>query len=275
MFKRVKNTIYFALFIVMLSFSACKKEVKITKTEKKPSANLVIDGKIWSSAFQQKAAEYKVLCFQAYNIAKLRLDEARKEKSNKPLAVVTDIDETILDNSPNAVHQAFLGKGYETESWKEWTAMAKADTLAGSYNFFSYAASKGVTVFYVSNRSADEIKGTLKNLKTFNFPFADSTHILLKTDTSNKEPRRQQVLKKYHIALYLGDNLGDFSDVFDKKSTEDRNKSTAAIASKFGKKFIILPNFNYGGWENALLNNSYKWTPQQKDSIIKSKLKSY
>lgn len=271
----MKNIIYIIVFSVIFSLSSCKKEVEITKTETTSDTHLVIDGKIWSSIFQQKAAEYKALSYQAYNIAKLRLDEALKEKSTKPLAVVTDIDETVLDNSPNSVHQALLGKGYESASWKEWTAMAQADTLAGSRNFFTYAASKNVTVFYVSNRNTSEIDATLKNLKLFHFPFADSTHVLLKTDTSNKEPRRQEILKNYNVVLYLGDNLGDFSHVFDKKSTEDRNSSTATIANAFGKKFIVLPNFNYGGWENALLNNSYEWTPKQKDSIIKSKLKSY
>jgi predicted secreted acid phosphatase len=49
--------------------------------------NLVIDGKIWSSLFRQRAAEYKALCIQAYNIAQFRFDEALKLSSKKPKAL--------------------------------------------------------------------------------------------------------------------------------------------------------------------------------------------
>src|ERR1700761_9242142 len=65
-----------------------------------------INGKLWASLWQQKAAEYRALCFQAYNIAHLRADQAVAKPSKKPMVIITDIDETLLDNSPNAVSQA-------------------------------------------------------------------------------------------------------------------------------------------------------------------------
>jgi predicted secreted acid phosphatase len=37
----------------------------------------------------------------------------------------------------------------------------------------------------------------------------------------------------------------------------------------------VLPNANYGGWEEAVYGNTYNLTPAQKDSAIKSNLKSY
>ncbi|WP_093021648.1 5'-nucleotidase, lipoprotein e(P4) family [Pustulibacterium marinum] len=238
-------------------------------------SSLMVDGKLWSSAYQQNAAEYKALCFQAYNIAKLRLDQALQKDANKALAIITDVDETVLDNSPNSVYQGLQGKGYESESWKNWTAKGTADTLAGSKNFFSYAASRGVTVFYVTNRGEDEVEGTLKNLKDFDFPYADIGHILPKTTTSDKSERREKVLKDYEVVLYIGDNLGDFSHDFDSKPSSERNSNVEKASGQFGNKFIVLPNFNYGGWEKAFYKNSYKWTDAQKDSLIKSTMKSY
>ncbi|MGV3509167.1 MAG: HAD family acid phosphatase, partial [Sphingobacteriaceae bacterium] len=115
-----------ALFVAIV-FSSCA-----VKKEPVSAGNLVIDGKIWSALWHQRAAEYKALCFQAYNVAKFRLDKALKQKHDKPLAIITDIDETVLDNSPNTVSQALVGKDFETEAWYAWTAKASADTIPGS-----------------------------------------------------------------------------------------------------------------------------------------------
>lgn len=253
--------------------------VSCAGTKQLPAAaesSLVPDGKLWSSLFQQKAAEYKALCLQAYNIARLRLDEALKNPSGRPKAVVTDIDETFLDNSPYAVHQALKGKDYDALSWQEWTDKGMADTLNGALSFFSYAASRNVEVFYITNRKEAERKGTLQNLQRYHFPFADEKHLVLRKDAASKEQRRQEVAANYDIILLLGDNLADFSPLFDgKQTTEQRAGTVQQYAAEFGKKFIVLPNANYGGWEEAVYGNNYSLKPAQKDSAIKSNLKEY
>ncbi len=235
----------------------------------------MVDGKIWSSLFQQRAAEYKALCLQAFNIARLRIDETSQLSTAKPKAIITDIDETFLDNSPFAVHQALLGKEYEAAAWYDWTAKGIADTLTGGLAFFNYATSKNIEIFYITNRDEKERVGTLQNLKHFNFPFADNQHLIMRQSLSSKEARRQQVANTHEIILLLGDNLADFSMLFDKKTETERDQQVQQLAGEFGKKFIVLPNTNYGGWEDALYNNSYNWTPAQKDSLIKTKLKGY
>lgn len=239
------------------------------------ASNLVADGKIWSSAFQQRAAEYQALCLQAFNLARLRVDERLGQAKTKPLAIVSDIDETFLDNSPYAVHQALQGKDYEVATWAEWTAKGIADTLSGSLSFFQYAATNGIEVFYITNREEKEREGTLKNLQHFKFPFADNQHLIMRQDVSSKEPRRQEVSKTHEIFLLLGDNLADFSALFDKKTEPERASNVQAQAGEFGKRFIVLPNANYGGWEDAIYQNSRNWTAAQKDSLIKAGLKNY
>ncbi len=128
--------------------------------------NLGHNGKIYAAFYQQRAAEYEALCLQAYNIAKLRLDEALLQKTEKPLAIVSDIDETFLDNSYYAVERSKMGKDYDQKTWEEWTAKGIAKPLTGSQEFYQYAASKGIQVFYVTNRAEQERAGTLKNLKS-------------------------------------------------------------------------------------------------------------
>jgi 5'-nucleotidase (lipoprotein e(P4) family) len=252
---------------------ACTTPKKATVAA--PASNLVIDGKLWSSAFQQRAAEYKALCLQAYNIARLRVDEMASGQPAKPWAIVTDIDETFLDNSPYAVHQALAGKDYEAQTWAEWTRKGNADTIPGALGFFRYAQSKNIEIYYITNRDENDRAGTLANLRHFNFPFADNEHLLVRETTSGKEPRRRKVAASHEIMLLLGDNLSDFSDLFDKKTEAERDRHVRELAAEFGRRFIVLPNSNYGGWEDAIYENRRDWTPMQKDSLIKTKLKRY
>lgn len=267
----MKNLSLFCYLFISLTGISCTSTRQMTNPARD---NFVADGKLWTALWQQRAAEYRALCFQAYNIAHLRLDQHLLTGSNKPMAIVTDIDETVLDNSPNAVHQALKGKDYEQESWYEWTGKAACDTLAGSASFFRYAASKGVEVFYITNRDERERGATLANLRKYSFPNADSLHLLLKQTTSGKEARRQKVLKDHDIVLLLGDNLSDFSVIFDKQTEEARLKLTEEQSGAFGNKFIVLPNCTYGDWENAIFNYNYKLTPAQKEEIIKRILKN-
>jgi 5'-nucleotidase (lipoprotein e(P4) family) len=239
------------------------------------SPNLTADGKLFTALFQQRAAEYKALCFQAFNIAHIRVDEALTQPQSKPLAIVTDIDETVLDNSAYDVKQSLRGKDYEQKSWEEWTGLAKADTVPGALPFLKYASSKGIKIFYLTNRAEAERKGTLANLVRFGFPDAVNENLILKQMVSSKESRRQTIAEKYNIIMLMGDNLADFSALFDKKPADERVKNTYASAAEFGKRFIVLPNPVYGDWEASVYQYNIKLNAAQKDSVIKSVLKSY
>jgi 5'-nucleotidase (lipoprotein e(P4) family) len=257
------------LFISGLALlTACKATKPVAQT------SLANGGKVWASLWQQRAAEYKALCFQAYNAAKLRIDEAVKQPGSKPLAVVTDIDETVLDNSPYDAMRAIHNQEYDAATWKAWTAKAQCDTVAGAPSFFKYAASKGITVFYITNRDEDERAGTLKNLQMYGLPNADNEHLILKTTSSSKESRRRQVLDKYNIVLLCGDNLPDFDALYDNHPSEqNRDAVTRKLMQQFGSRYIIIPNPSYGDFEGATFNFNYKLTPAQKDSVIKAHLK--
>ena len=230
---------------------------------------------LWAAMYQQKASEYKALTLQAYNIAYERLDGYIKQQAGKPQAVITDIDETVLDNSPYTVHQALLEQGYSDNTWKEWTARVDCDTVPGALSFFKYAASKKVEVFYISNRLKEETPQTLANLRKWNFPFADEAHLLLKTTTSSKDARRAQVRENYNVLMLFGDNLGDFEGIYDKRPTETRDSLVRANTASFGSRFIVLPNPMYGEWMNALIHYHYTATPQLQADTATSVLKNY
>jgi 5'-nucleotidase (lipoprotein e(P4) family) len=265
----------FIIWAAIVSFGLIACRVQKIPSNANQQHSLVIQGPLWGAIWQQKAAEYKALCFQAYNLARLRLDAVLQQAHTLPLAIVTDIDETVLDNSPFTVHQVLRDVGYAGDSWIEWTARAECDTIPGSLSFLKYASSKGLKVFYITNRNETEREPTLKNLNRWNFPDADRDHLLLMQTVPGKEQRRAMVALNHEIVLLLGDNLSDFSAVFDKQPFEKRDAAVTNNAALFGNRFIVLPNATYGDWEGALYNFDYRLTPAQKDSVIKLQLRTY
>lgn len=269
------KTTKFLIFIAAFFFySSCTIAPRITMEQQKDTG-MTGKEKLFVAAFQQKAAEYRALCYQAYNIARLQLDNKLKSSRAKSPAIMTDIDETILDNSPYQVHQSLQGKDYVPASWFQWTSLAEADTVPGALHFLQYAASKGVEVFYVSNREERERGATLKNLEKYHFPFSDETHLMTRGASSSKVGRRKEIQGSHTILLYIGDNLDDLSGAFEKKSVRARFEVTDSLHADFGNQFIVIPNPSYGSWENALYHYNFSLTPAQKDSVFRSDLKSY
>lgn len=248
-------------------FNSCQQN----KYDESKSQDHLIMATLW----YQRASEMKAIYYQSFNWAKIRVDsEVTKNRSEK-LAVVVDIDETMLDNSPFETNCIETGKGYTKETWSEWTIKADAKPVPGAVEFSKYAELKGVEVFYISNRSVDDFDVTLKNLQYENFAFADSAHLLLMADNRSKEPRRKIVREDHEIILLIGDNMLDFSEIFEDRSnnfgfaTIDENKDL------FGEKFIVLPNPMYGEWEREAFKNKKGLSNEEKYKLRKENLIGY
>jgi 5'-nucleotidase (lipoprotein e(P4) family) len=232
--------------------------------------------KTYPVLWQQASAEYRALCYQAFNLATLRLNMLSKTKSSKTkYAIVTDLDETIIDNSYHEARLLKEGKSFSDSSWKQWVNAAAATALPGAVDFLQAAHKKGVTIFYISNRDTAELPGTLRNLKSLGLPNADAAHTLFMSNVSSKESRRLQVAAKYRIVMLLGDNLNDFTTAFEKKTIAERFAETDAVKEEWGKRFIVLPNCTYGEWENALYNYKRKLPAAQRQTIRKALLKDH
>lgn len=219
---------------------------------------------VGATLWVQNSAEYRALSYQAFNLAKLRLNsDLLYAKRSKTRAVVVDVDETVLDNSPFQAKLILDGESFNSENWKEWIDKAHAKSLPGASEFLNWANSKGVEVFYITNRKITHFDATYKNLKEAGFP-VKKENLLMKTTQKSKKARRELVLKKFHIVLLMGDTLGDFAEIFDGKPLDARATLVDTKNSQWGKKFIVLPNPLYGDWEWALYNNDYKMTPKGK-----------
>lgn len=240
-------------------------------TDHKP-AQYNISGILW----QQQSGEYKALSYQAFNLAKLRLEEIlRTNKDSMPLAVITDVDETVLDNSPSAAHDILNGHTFTDSTWNPWVDLAKAKAMPGAVEFFNYAAQHGVQCFYITNRKEVQKAATMKNLQLQGFPQVDDMHVMAKQGSvGDKEPRRQEVARRYNVVLLLGDNLNDFDDLFFEKPTAERNANVDKSQAFFGSKYIMLPNATYGDWEGALWQGQ-KLSAEEKDKVKWSSLIGY
>jgi 5'-nucleotidase (lipoprotein e(P4) family) len=259
-----------ALLLLLYSLNA------IAQAPSAPAQNTYIEGAV---LWQQSSGERRALSYQAFTLARMMLDRDLRmnRRLKKPRAVIVDLDETILDNGLNEGMQVRNHVNFNQKDWTAWVNRAEATAVPGSVEFLNYAAARGVTVFYITNRNETQKQGTATNLKKLGFPNVNDQTLLIQTDLSNssKEPRRQSVGAKYRIVLLMGDDLNDFAKVFeDSKTVESRIAASDRFKNEFGKRFIVLPNPMYGNWESAIYGNS-RLSEEEKAAKRKTQLKAY
>jgi len=253
--------------IVLLSILSCNQ----------PDYKNDNDYKIQAQVWTQNSAEYRALCYQAFNAAKMNLDALFffEKEYDKPLAIIADVDETVLDNSPYDGKLILNNTTYNRESWVEWGNLEIAKAIPGSLEFLIYASEKNVEIFYISNRYSEQLEATVNNLKKLGFPDAKESNVLLRGDTRSKSERRKSVSDNYEVIMLIGDNLSDFNDEFEKKISQERTNYTDELSNDFGTRLIVLPNPNYGDWESNGIYEGMNYNNLQKDSARKAKIKSY
>jgi len=271
----IKKHFLYAVLASAVLFSSCATKKQTTTDPEEYHSQLIM-----SVAWFQNAPEVAALYHQGFNIARERVDEIlENNKFEKPLAVVTDIDETIINNSP--FEASLIAKEENQAGWYAWTAQATAAALPGALEFAKYLESKNIAIFYITNRDDNEREGTLKNLKMLGFPLPGENHLLTKSDlsyttgnTSSKKERREKVSETHEIVLLLGDNLNDFSELFEDRKENNGKAAVEANKALFGQKFIVFPNPMYGAFEKPLYNYEEGLTDAQKRERLKTKLKA-
>jgi len=235
------------------------------------AAAAAMDG-LNATAWVQSSVEYRASALQAWRLAAVSLPRALKDKkwtaaleqSGKfgklPPAIIVDIDETVLDNSPGQARFLLEGNGrYTRDVWMRWTAERRSRAVPGAKEFLQAANAKGVTVFYVTNRGVHEEADTRANLETEGFPVKAvaggiGDTLLMAGEkpewTSDKSVRRALLAKQYRILMLCGDDLNDFFAA--RIPLEQRAAKAREHESWWGDRWIMLPNPMYGSWEDAL-----------------------
>lgn len=266
-YKMKKLTFLLLSVVIMASCNVINHEPQNHKNDKSVDTE-----SLKSVLYIQTAAEYRALCYQTFNYAKLQLDNYLKRMNmSKRYAIVVDIDETVLDNSPHAAQSILDATNYPV-GWTEWINRADAKPIPGSLEFLNYASKNGVDVFYISNRKDELRKPTLVNLRETGFPNVEDKFLLLRTSISGKEPRREIVKETHEIIMLFGDNLNDFLPVFEKKGINERFDLVDKYEKEFGSIFFMLPNPSYGDWEGAVYNYDYSLSEKEKMNYKKEAL---
>lgn len=232
------------------------------------------NGLLWSVAWKQTAAEYFALCHQAYNLARLRLDLALTVGDrSRPLAVVTDVDDTILHAASYWGHLVEREMDFfDDEVWDRWLPRNLMTPVPGALDFFNYCRDQDVEVFYVTSRNQGDrtYEYALRQLELFEFPFADEAHLSVFRDTSDKSPAREAIAMTHEIVLFLGDNLNDFKRDYYVADIDERRALMERDREELGSKFILLPNPTDGHWVRAIFGDSEPVASDENRRILKS-----
>ena len=191
--------------------------------------------------WMRESKEYQNLCRQIYRQAEEKISQqAKQERGN--LAVVIDLDETVLDNSQYQVERLKLGLGFTQESWSEWVNSEEAGLVPGAKAFLKKARKLGLQVVYLSNRMHANVKPTKQNLRALGVLDPEDLFLLRRNKEDTKEIRRSEVVSgkgrmkeagPLKVAAYLGDQMGDFP---------------AAVEEALGTSVFVFPNPMYGKW---------------------------
>jgi 5'-nucleotidase (lipoprotein e(P4) family) len=219
--------------------------------------------------------EYRASALTAFALARIRLEQALTDPSwtaapreqtgsyqSLPPAVILDIDETLLDNSSYQAWMALKDTTFDPKTWTAYVNTVTSLAIPGAVEFATYAAARGVKVFYVSNRTAEEEPATRKNLEKLGFPLDDKIDTVLSAREqpdwgSVKGTRRAFVAKNYRVLLNVGDNFGDFVDEY--RGTEaERLKVMEEHKDRWGREWIMLANPAYGSFESAPYQHDFK-----------------
>lgn len=236
-------------------------------------------------AWTQTAIEHDLIYLQTYRDAEAGLlaalqdqgwDALAKDDRAAPLrglkpAVVLDIDETVLDNSPYQARLVKSGGEYNEADWAAWCKEEAARALPGAVAFTRFAARHGIAVIYISNRAKDLDQATLANLRKAGLPVSGPEAFLglgtfvegCEQIGTEKGCRRQLVSRKYRVLMQFGDQIGDFVTVL-ANNAAGRHRAMAPYMDWIGRRWFVLPNPTYGSWEPALFNNDWSAPPAER-----------
>ncbi|WP_147652953.1 5'-nucleotidase, lipoprotein e(P4) family [Vulcaniibacterium gelatinicum] len=242
-----------------------------------PAAAVAADDNLNAVLWMQRSVEYRAVTQALYRAAAAQLERALADPAwdalapaerdtpaaGLPPAVIVDVDETMLDNSPYQARLIRDGIEFDDAGWARWVAERRAQAIPGAVAFAQAAHARGITVIYLSNRDEAQQADTLANLRAAGLPVAEGEVFLgLGTEVpgcaargSDKTCRRQWVGRHYRVLLQVGDQLGDFVQV-PENTPAAREALLARHGAWFGERWWVLPNPSYGGWEAALFDNA-------------------
>lgn len=175
---------------------------------------------------------------------------------SRPLAIVLDVDETVLLNLGYESDVARRGdSGYDAARWDRWekTGATKVAAVPGAAQALAAIRREGLTVIFNTNRVRSNAAQTSAALEGAGLgPAVLGDTLWLRDDGApgGKDERRWKISEKYCVVAMVGDQLGDFSDLFNAPGLGVAARRAAAgdsmLAPLWGAGWFLLPNPVYG-----------------------------
>ena len=174
----------------------------------------------------------------------------------KPLAVVLDVDETALLNIGYEYDQAAQNHAYDPKRWSDWekTGIRAMRPVPGAVAALQAVRAAGIKVIFNTNRSLENVSYTAMALDAAGLgPARHLKELFVTGDApggSAKDARRALIASRYCVVAMAGDQLGDFSDLFNAKDLLVVGRRETAMSGKvarlWGNGWFVLPNPVYG-----------------------------
>lgn len=142
-------------------------------------------------------------------------ERVARRKPEEKLAIVLDIDETVLSNYPQMDREDF---GYDRIDWVAWVDEAAAPAIEPMREVYREARRRGVAVIFLTGRSDPaEKKGTLLNLEREGM--SEYLRIFFKTKQDTAPTAAERKVKRraemeaagWTIIASVGDQMSDFA----------------------------------------------------------------
>jgi acid phosphatase len=280
----VRLLVSFALVLVPASCATSREEPRTdgaarVAAPEADASDLAEHPTLFATLWQQTSAEYRAAALQAYDEAgevlpialadsgwTAAVEQEGDDVSTLPPAVVLDVDETVLDNSPQQARTILAGGSFDPEAWGAWVEEARAPVVPGAREFLALADSLGVAVFYVTNRDQPLEEATRRNLESEGLPLDPEVDTILSRGEregwgSDKTSRREAIAERYRIVLLVGDDFNDF--VSARLPREERDLLVERYRGRWGDRWFMIPNPTYGSWEGALYEEADD-TPEER-----------
>jgi acid phosphatase len=143
------------------------------------------------------------------------IERAATRDTDQRLAMVFDVDETVLSNYPHMEEQDF---GYVPEVWTAWVEEAAAPVLESIKAVYLTAREHGVAVIFLTGRLApEEEAGTIENLAAVGM--GDYERIIFRSaeDTASTAAERKRLRRAaleeegWTIIASIGDQDSDLA----------------------------------------------------------------
>ena len=225
-------------------------------------------------AWKQTAAEFRALYHQGFNIARMRVEIAlaQKQDDSLPLAIISDVDETLLLANDYWGYLITQGQDFfDDAAWDRWIEENRAVASPGALEFLNFCVSNSIEIFYVTNRDQGEttVQLAIENLNAIGFPLVDTAHLRVLRESSNKELVQQQIREDYEVVALLGDNLNDFARRYYSTDVDQRMSLMEQDKDRYGRDYILFPNPTDGHWIRAIFGESEPAGSDENRGILK------